>query len=202
MTIVRRALVLTIPLLLVTALTAAAGPPWISIEYPANPLDPETRGALMVVRTYHHEAPRVVDMSAEAIGTIDGRRSTSALQVQATSRPGVYAVRGSLPESGAWVLRISSGAGDQGATALVALNDRREVIAVEVPHRSLEGGRWLAPRPPADGEVEALLRTASAMTEAARSTRVAAGAGAALLLLVLAPSGAWLARRHRGTDAA
>lgn len=191
------ALALPLPLLLVLAtLAAAAGPPWIAIEYPANPLDPETRGALMVVRTYHHAATREAAIRAEALGDMDGRRTTRALQVRATSRPGVYAVRGELPGAGAWVLTISSGSGTAQATALVALNERREIMAVHVPHESVEGGRFQVPRSPTAEEVDLLLRTASAMSDAARSTRLASGAGAALLLLVAAPSGVWLARRR------
>ena len=34
--------------------TALAGPPWIAIEYPANPFDQATRGGYLTVRTYHH----------------------------------------------------------------------------------------------------------------------------------------------------
>ena len=197
----RRATALALPLLLLATI-AAAGPPWIAIEYPANPLDPETRGALMVVRAYHHEAAREAQVRAEALGTVDGRRVTRALDVTATSRAGVYAVRGELPASDAWVVTIASGSGKGEATALVALNERREVIAIHVPHESVEGGRWQVPRAPTAEEIETLLRTASAMSDAARSTRVASGAGAALLLLVVPPSGLWLARRRRGSTTA
>lgn len=190
-----RRLALVVPLI-VAATVAAVGPPWISIEYPANPLDPETRGALMVVRTYHHEAPSVRDMAAEAIGDLDGRRVARSLEVRRTSRAGVYAIHGEMPGSGAWVVRVSSEAGTQRATALIAMNDRREILAVRVPHESREGGRWMVPRAPTEDEVEVLLRTASAMDDAARSTRLATGAGAALLLLLLVPSGVWIARRR------
>lgn len=192
----RRTSALFLPLV-AAALIAAAGPPWISIEYPANPLDPETRGALVVVHTYHHQAPVPAEMNAVAIGTLDGRRISRALEVSATSRPGIYAIRGELPGSGAWVVSVSSRSGTQNATALIAMNERREILAVQVPHESVEGGRWMVPRQPTSTEVTELLRTASAMDDAARSTRVATGAGAALLLLVLAPSGAWLALRRR-----
>ena len=193
----RRAAATGLSLALLLTLSAAAGPPWISIEYPANPLDPETRGALVVVRTYHHEAPQVADMRAEALAVIDGRRVTRALQVTATSRSGVYAVRGELPGDVAWVVEISSRAGTAAATALVAIGERGELLAVRVPHDSREGGRWMVPRSPTTAEIDALLRTASAMNDAARSTRLAAGAGAALLLLVMAPVGVGLARRRR-----
>ena len=36
-------------------LIALIGPPWISIEYPANPLDPSTRGGYLLVHTFHHQ---------------------------------------------------------------------------------------------------------------------------------------------------
>src|SRR5690606_14581273 len=47
---IARAALLPAALVLALATPALAGPPWISIEYPANPLDPATRGALMVIR--------------------------------------------------------------------------------------------------------------------------------------------------------
>ena len=42
---------------------ARFGPPWLSIELPANPLDPTTKGAYLVVRTYHHDKsiPMIVE---------------------------------------------------------------------------------------------------------------------------------------------
>ena len=38
------------------ALSAASSfsPPWISIETPPNPYDPASRGAFLVVHTFHH----------------------------------------------------------------------------------------------------------------------------------------------------
>lgn len=179
----------------VATLTAAAGPPWISIEYPANPHDAETRRALMVVHTYHHGAAVGAEMSARALATVDGRRVSVPLQVRETSRPGVYAVRGTLPGNGASVVTVTRGSGANAATALIAMDGNREVLAVRVPHRSVENGKWLVPRAPTADEVDALLLTASAMSDAG-SLRVATGAGAALLLLLAVPSGAWLTRRR------
>lgn len=178
-------------------LTAAAGPPWISVEYPANPHDPDTRGALMVVRTYHHGAAVGAEMSARALATVERRRVTVPLEVRATSRAGVYAIRGALPGGGASVVTVTRGGGRDAATALIAMDQHGEVLAVRVPHRTTEDGRWLVPRAPTAGEIETLLAKASAMDDAASSVRVAAGAGAALLLLLAVPSGAWIARRRR-----
>lgn len=196
MSMFRRTTMLFLTLACAAPLIAAAGPPWIAIEYPANPHDPETRDALVVVRTYHHERAVAGEMSAHALGTVDGRRVTVPLEVRATSRPGVYAIRGALPGAGASVLTVTRGAGSGIATALVAMNHEGEILSVSVPHRTEESGRWVVPRAPTADEVEILLRTASAMDDAASSARLAAGAGAALLLLLAVPSGAWIARRR------
>ena len=50
-----RTAIAALAFLLAATSIALAGPPWISIEYPANALDKETRGALALVRIYHHE---------------------------------------------------------------------------------------------------------------------------------------------------
>ena len=47
---------LSLTALLVAGLPAAAvaGPPWVSIELPANPWDETTRGAFLLVHAFHH----------------------------------------------------------------------------------------------------------------------------------------------------
>ena len=51
---------------------AIAGPPWIAIEYPVNPHDAGTRGALLTVRTYHHGELMSYDVTGTAEGIVDG----------------------------------------------------------------------------------------------------------------------------------
>jgi hypothetical protein len=53
---------------------AHAGPPWISIELPANPLDPTTRGAFLLIHTFHHRRDEAKRSPAE--GMVNGRRQT------------------------------------------------------------------------------------------------------------------------------
>jgi len=53
---------------LVSALVATpalAGPPWISIELPANPYDQATRGAFLLVHAFHHGTPIGVRAQAD-----------------------------------------------------------------------------------------------------------------------------------------
>ena len=50
----RRPLLVAAALTLLATTPAFAGPPWISIEIPANPYNSTTRGAFCLVRVYHH----------------------------------------------------------------------------------------------------------------------------------------------------
>ena len=75
-------------LALVTALTltafssAHAGPPWIAIEYPANPFDQATRGGFLTVRTYHHGQITAKTLTGTAEGVINGKRESMKLDIR------------------------------------------------------------------------------------------------------------------------
>ena len=51
---------------------ALAGPPWISIELPANPLNATTRGMYLLVRSYHHADATAMPVTGTATGMVDG----------------------------------------------------------------------------------------------------------------------------------
>ncbi len=90
-----------------------AGPPWISLEIPANPLDPTTRGAALAIHTFHHERPVGFPVTGTAEGLVNGQRRTIELEFTETSRPGVYALKQQWPTEGDWLLAISTtGAAD------------------------------------------------------------------------------------------
>ena len=139
-----------------TADAAAKGPPWISIEYPANPHDPASRGALLVVNTFHHGTPTSFPITGTAEGQVNGERRTQKLEFRRTSRAGVYALHRQWPTDGTWVLVISThGTPGDGATALVSLARDGTVAGVEVPSREQDG--WTVPRAVTKAEVDALL---------------------------------------------
>ena len=149
---------------LVTALTltafstALAGPPWIAIEYPANPFDQATRGGFLTVRTYHHGEILSKTVTGTAEGVVNGKRQSMKLDIRAGSRPGMYVVFWERPATGRWVLVINSG--NQGivdATAVVEIGDNGGVASVTVPTRSYGGG-WIGPRPVAASEIDGLLQ--------------------------------------------
>jgi hypothetical protein len=149
---------------LVTALTvsafstALAGPPWIAIEYPANPFDKSSRDAFLTVRTYHHGDMMAKTVTGTAEGVVNGKRETMKLDIRAGSRPGMYVVFWQRPASGRWVLVINSGnQGVTDATAVVEISATGGVASVTVPTRSYGNG-WIGPRPVAAAEIDGLLQ--------------------------------------------
>ncbi|HKR10351.1 MAG TPA: hypothetical protein VJS39_14245 [Gemmatimonadaceae bacterium] len=149
---------------LVTALTltafstALAGPPWIAIEYPANPFDAASRDAFLTVRTYHHGQIMAKTVTGTAEGVVDGKRQSMRLDIRPGSQPGMYVVRWQKPATGRWVLVINSG--NQGivdATAVVEISPNGTVAGITVPTRTYGGG-WIGPRPVAASEIDGLLQ--------------------------------------------
>ncbi|MEO8579512.1 MAG: hypothetical protein ABI469_04630 [Gemmatimonadales bacterium] len=148
---------------LVTALTltafstALAGPPWIAIEYPANPFDQASRGAFLTVRTYHHGDLLARTVTGTAEGVVNGKRQSMPLDIRPGSKAGMYSVRWERPAVGRWVLVINSGyQGVTDATAVVEISPTGSVANVTVPTRNYSGG-WIGPRPVAASEIDALL---------------------------------------------
>ena len=204
-TFARPAILATAPLL-VAATIAIAGPPWISIEYPPNRLDKETRGALALVRIYHHENAGQFPVEGTAEGVLDGERVSLPLEFTPIGGEGVWAAWGKIPEEGNWVLAIhgTDGVSKAEISILAALADgNQEISFVKVP-RSREGN-W--PRAANDRDVESMLQTAVVMAEAqGRSPfraitvgEAAMGLGGALLLI---PFGLTAVRRRREDEVA
>jgi len=142
-----------------TAFSAAkAGPPWIAIEYPANPFDRTSRDAFLTVRTYHHGDLMAKTLTGTAQGVVNGKRQSMKLDIRPGSQPGVYAVRWQRPAAGKWVLVISSGGGGvTDATVVVEISPTGTVAGVSVPTRAIGGG-WITPRAVASSEIDALLQ--------------------------------------------
>ena len=149
---------------LATALTlsgfsiALAGPPWIAIEYPANPFDRTSRDAFLTVRTYHHGDLMARTVTGTAEGVVNGRRQSMPLDIRPGSQAGMYVVRWQRPASGRWVLVINSG--NQGivdATAVVEISPAGTVASISVPTRAIGNG-WISPRPVAAAEIDGLLQ--------------------------------------------
>src|SRR5256885_11645132 len=56
------------------------GPPWISIELPANPYDKSTRDAFLLVHAFHHGTAMGFIVTGTAEGMLRSEEHTSELQ--------------------------------------------------------------------------------------------------------------------------
>lgn len=146
-------------LLLTLSTVALAGPPWLSLELPANPYDRQTRGALALVRTYHHGVAIQLQVRATAEGLVDGERVSLPLELAATETTGLYALRGRLPARGTWILVVRGGADDGSVTALVDVGPDGALRTVEVPTR---GDDPPVPRAIGAQEIDSRLRSLAA----------------------------------------
>lgn len=131
--------------------STAAGPPWISIEYPINPHDQSMRGAFLLVHVFHHSTPIVYPVEGTAEGIVNGERRTIKLEFTETSRTGVYGLRRQWPTEGVWTLVIKGG-----ATAVVELGADGEVASVNVPSRQERG--WTIPTDVPMNDIDKALR--------------------------------------------
>jgi hypothetical protein len=146
-------------LLAVTAFSAL-GPPWISIEYPANPYDSASRGAFMLVHAFHHGTPVSFPVSGTAEGIVSGARRTISLEFKNTARPGVYALQKQWPSEGTWtlVVGVTQGEGEYNTVkAVVELGANGQVASVNVPTKM--AGIHRVPDKVNMADVEASLRT-------------------------------------------
>jgi hypothetical protein len=160
----------TITLSLVAAKPAVpvhrSGPPWISIEYPANPLDASTRGAFLLVHSFHHQLAMSSAITGTAEGLIRGERRSIALKFDSTTRPGVYALRKQWTDDGVWSLVLSVTQHDNDpAQALVEIGADGGISSIRVPTRRER--EWTIPRRITAQEIEQSLQ--------ARTTRTAQG---------------------------
>ena len=157
---------------LATALIAAPalgskGPPWISIELPVNPYDQSTRGAFLLVHSFHHGTAMGFIVSGTAEGVVNGERRSLKLDFAGTVREGVYALKRTWPKEGTWTLVIKANQGpDDAATAVVELGPDGDVASIRVP--TMQRGDWTVPAPVSLGEIDTALR-ARAATLARRS---------------------------------
>jgi hypothetical protein len=148
--------------MLATIALAAAltlGPPWISIEYPANPHDRSNTGTMLYVHVFHHAQPIAYPLVGTAEGFVNGERRSIKLKFTETGRTAVYGLSRQWPTEGVWTLVIKMSRGDHGedgATAVVELGTDGEIASVRVPTRQQD--RWTIPVDVSMSEIDRALR--------------------------------------------
>jgi len=170
----RRTLTLLSLLILLATTPALAGPPWISVETPANPFMAGTRDALCLIRVYHHGDPAYTPISASAEGLIAGVRRSVPLTLIQTGLPGVYAVKYQPESAGTWMVVVRVGEDKEygGATVIVSLDESGAVGRARVPTR--KDGQHLIPLRVTRADIDRMLE------QEASSTRADAGGGSSL----------------------
>jgi hypothetical protein len=95
--------------LFVVAPTAvlAGGPPFLSLESPADPLDARANDAVAFVHAHLCGRPTDGVPTATAEGVVDGRRVSRPVTLAKTTEPGTWAVKTDWPRDGSWVLVLS-----------------------------------------------------------------------------------------------
>jgi len=147
------------PAALAVLTALVVGPPWISIEYPANPHDRSNNGAMLYVHVFHHAQPIAYPIEGTAEGFVNGERRTIKLKFTETARPAVYGLSRQWPAEGVWtlVIKMSRGEnGEDGATAVVELGTDGEIASVRVPTR--QQGQWTIPVDVSMTEIDRALR--------------------------------------------
>ena len=166
--LLRRAAVAAIAAASLTLVAAAPafGPPWISIETPPNPFDASSRGAFLIVHTFHHGDMVASGVNGTAEGIVSGARRSIPLVFDTTSRRGTYALRKQWPTDGTWMLVINTGGQAQGITALVELSAQGDVSNVRVPTR--RSGGWDVPQQVTARDIDAALEARASQPLSAR----------------------------------
>ena len=152
--------------LALVAATPSFGPPWISIETPPNPFDPSSRGAFLMVHTFHHGDVVASGVNGTAEGIVSGARRSIPLVFDTTSRRGTYALRKQWPTDGTWMLVINTGGQAQGVTALVELSPQGDVGSVRVPTR--RSGGWDLPQQVSARDIDAALQARASQALSSR----------------------------------
>jgi hypothetical protein len=180
--------------------TVYGGPPWIALEYPVNPHNPATRGALATLRTYHHQISTAFMVRGILEGRIAGRRVTRDVEVVRLGEAGHYAVRGEVPNEGAWVLMLTL-VDERGASmgsALAALAPDGSIGRVQVPSDVTADG-WSVPREVRADEVAMMIAWSERMAEVVKSGAEASlpseRSRAGLWAILLLPLGLAASRR-------
>ena len=190
----QRTLLFSAAFFLFAASAVHAGPPWISIELPANPHHASTRGATLMVRAYHHSTSLNMPVRGTAEGIVDGRRVSLPLDITATNQSGVFALKTPLPKGGTWILAITATQGEEAtATALVTVDGAGRIVDINVPSNKSRDG-WSVPRRVEQREIENALRAAHVATGGETDTQPAFAFALPLLRVGVAAA---LARRRQ-----
>ena len=107
-------------LLASAAVPALAGGFFVLLGNPEASSRAKAAGAVVTIKLAGCHEPEKANVSAVAIGEVDGQRQSVPLTLTKLSEPGMYAVTRQWPEKGNWVLQFIATDGERVASTLVA----------------------------------------------------------------------------------
>ena len=107
-------------LLASAAVPALAGGFYVLLGNPEASSQAKAAGAVVTIKLAGCHEPEKANVTAIAIGKVDGQRQSVPLTLTKLSEPGMYAVTRQWPDKGNWVLEIIATDGQRVASTLVA----------------------------------------------------------------------------------
>lgn len=124
-----------------------AGGFWLQLGNPEASAEARKNNAVLIIKATGCHDPASAQLSADAIGMVDGKRQTIALKVTPLSEPGTFVLSQQWPKSGRWVIRVVGRNGGLFTNTLISAGPE----GVDRLHARSDM------RPFSDGDVEALL---------------------------------------------
>jgi hypothetical protein len=143
----KNTLLVTAALTFAAAAGLQAGGFWLETGDPQASQEARAANAVLVIRVVGCHDPQQAGVTANAIGTVDGRRVTTPLRLVKLSIPGAYAVARQWPVQGQWALEFVATSGERVTSAVLP------AIGDDVPRHE---AKYFASRPTSD-DINAVL---------------------------------------------
>jgi hypothetical protein len=96
-----------------------AGGFWLQLGNPTASPEAQKHNAVLVIKAVGCHDPASAQVSATAIGMVEGQRRTIPLTLTRLSETGTYALSQQWPKAGRWVIRLVAKNGEQFTNTLV-----------------------------------------------------------------------------------
>jgi hypothetical protein len=104
---------------LVLATQMFAGGFFLQLGNPEASAEARKLGAVLTVKAAGCHDPATAKLTATAIGEVNGQRRAIPLEVKNLSEPGAFALVGTWPKEGKWVIQLTATNGEQYTNTLV-----------------------------------------------------------------------------------
>jgi hypothetical protein len=98
-----------------------AGGFFLQLGNPEASAEARKLGAVLTIKAAGCHDPATAQVTATAIGVVNGQRRTVPLEVKGLSGAGMFAVVGQVPKEGKWVVELVGTNGEQFTNTLVAV---------------------------------------------------------------------------------